>query len=147
MDGFVNFVLSRLNQVNTLVGQLRGFMNNNNANSGSRLVYSSETPRMCENCGKARAKCRCREKPAAPSGDGIVRVGRETKGRKGKGVTLATGIPLEEEALKQLAKQLKAKCGSGGTVKKGIIEIQGDHRDLLMEELKKAGFTVKRTGG
>jgi translation initiation factor 1 len=122
-------------------------MSNNNSDSGSRLVYSSEAPRMCENCGKPLAKCRCRHKLAAPSGDGIVRVGRETKGRKGKGVTLAMGIPLEEEALKQLAKQLKAKCGSGGTVKNGVIEIQGDHRDLIMEELKKGGFTVKRGGG
>ena len=122
-------------------------MSNNNSDNGSRLVYSSETSRMCESCGKSSAKCRCRQKPAVPSGDGIVRVGRETKGRKGKGVTLATGIPLDENALKVLAKQLKAKCGSGGTVKNGVIEIQGDHRDLLLEELKKAGFTIKRTGG
>ena len=147
MDAPVNFVLSRQNQVNSQVGHLRGFMSNKNSDSGSRLVYSSEASRMCGNCGKPRAKCRCRQKSAAPSGDGIARVGRETKGRKGKGVTLAAGIPLEEEALKQLVKQLKAKCGSGGTIKNGVIVIQGDHRDLIMEELKKKGFTVKRTGG
>ncbi len=122
-------------------------MGKNNSDNDSRLVYSSEAPRMCENCGKPLAKCRCRHKPAAPSGDGIVRVERETKGRKGKGVTLVMGIPLGKEALKKLAKQLKAKCGGGGTVKNGVIEIQGDHRDLIMEELKKVGFIVKRSGG
>ena len=118
-----------------------------NYDSGSRLVYSSEAPRMCENCGKLFAKCKCRQKPATPPGDGIVRVGRETKGRKGKGVTLATGIPFEEEALIQLVKHLKTKCGSGGALKNGVIVIQGDHRDLIMDELKKMGFTVKPTGG
>lgn len=102
---------------------------------------------MCKKCGKPEVDCRCRQKPAAVSGDGIVRVGRETKGRKGKGVSLVTGVPFEGEALTQLARRLKAKCGSGGTVKNGVIEIQGDHRDRLMEELTKEGFTVKRAGG
>ncbi len=76
-------------------------------------------------------------------GDGIVRVGRETKGRKGKGVSLVTGVPLEGEALLQLARRLKTICGSGGTVKNGIIEIQGDHRDRLLEALGKEGFVVR----
>jgi translation initiation factor 1 len=74
-------------------------------------------------------------------------VQRETKGRKGKGVTLVQGIPLEDEALKNLARKLKSKCGSGGTVKDGVIEIQGDHRDRLVEVLQKEGYTVKRAGG
>ena len=74
-------------------------------------------------------------------------MGRSTKGRKGKGVTVITGIPLDRDELQQLAKQLKQKCGSGGTVKEGAIEIQGDHRDTLVEELKKHGFTAKRSGG
>lgn len=76
-----------------------------------------------------------------------MRVGRETKGRKGKGVTLATGIPLPEAELAALAKELKRICGSGGTVKDGVIEIQGDHRDRLTEELERRGYTVRRTGG
>ena len=72
---------------------------------------------------------------------------RETKGRKGKGVTVITGIPLGPSELAELAAQLKRKCGSGGTVKDGVIEIQGDHRDLLVEELKARGWAVRRAGG
>lgn len=79
--------------------------------------------------------------------DGVVRVGRQTKGRRGKGVTVITGLPLRGEALAQLAKQLKQRCGAGGTVKDGVIEIQGEHRDLLVQELSGQGYTVKRSGG
>ncbi len=75
-----------------------------------------------------------------------MRVGRESKGRKGKTVTLVTGVPLGEEALRELASDLKRLCGSGGSVKDGMIVIQGDHRDLLLGELKKRGFTVKKVG-
>ena len=93
-------------------------------------------------------KCRCKETPATTqASDGIVRVGRETKGRKGKAVTTVTGLPLEAAALKALAKDLKSRCGTGGTIKAGVIEIQGEHRDLLMEELQKRGYTVRRSGG
>jgi translation initiation factor 1 len=74
-------------------------------------------------------------------------VGRETKGRKGKGVTVITGLPLAPAGLKGLARELKARCGSGGTVRDGIIEIQGDHRDLLVEELGKRGWQARRSGG
>ena len=77
----------------------------------------------------------------------MVRVGRETRGRKGKGVTVVTGVPLAGDALDELASRLKRLCGSGGTVKDGVIEIQGDHRDLLVAELAKHGWTVKRSGG
>ncbi|MFA7256704.1 MAG: stress response translation initiation inhibitor YciH [Kiritimatiellales bacterium] len=87
------------------------------------------------------------QKPSAPKGDGIVRVGRETKGRKGAGVTVITGIPSHPEGLEKLAKQFKQQCGTGGTVKNGTIEIQGDHRDILVDELQKLGYTVKRVGG
>ena len=80
-------------------------------------------------------------------GDGIVRIGRETKGRKGKGVTIISGVPLDPPGLLALGKELKKRCGSGGTVKDGIIEIQGDHRDMLLEELQKRGWKVKRCGG
>jgi translation initiation factor 1 len=79
--------------------------------------------------------------------DGVVRVGRETKGRKGAGVTIITGIQTHPEGLKQIAKELKQKCGTGGTVKNGVIEIQGDQRDLLVKELSSRGYTVKRSGG
>jgi translation initiation factor 1 len=87
------------------------------------------------------------QKPQAPQGDGTIRVGRETKGRKGAGVTVITGIPSHPEGLEKLAKQFKQQCGTGGTVKNGVIEIQGDHRDLLVTELQKLGYTVKRSGG
>jgi len=79
--------------------------------------------------------------------DGIVRIGRETKGRKGKGVTLITGVPLNSTALKDLAKRLKQKCGTGGTIKEGIIELQGDHRTRLLTELEAEGYKVKLSGG
>ena len=78
---------------------------------------------------------------------GIVRVGRETKGRRGKGVTVIHGAPLAGAALEELGARLKRACGSGGTVKDGVIEIQGDHRDFLVQELAKLGWTVRRSGG
>ena len=84
---------------------------------------------------------------AASNGDGIVRVGRETKGRKGKGMTVITGVRLHPEGLRDLARKLKQKCGTGGTLKNGKIEIQGDHRDLLVAELQAMSYTVKRSGG
>jgi translation initiation factor 1 len=76
-----------------------------------------------------------------------VRVGRQTKGRKGKGVTVITGLPLAAAELQQLGKELKQRCGAGGTTRDGVIEIQGDHRDLLVEELQKRGYAAKRSGG
>ncbi len=87
------------------------------------------------------------KKPAVPKGDGVVRVGRETKGRKGAGMTVVTGVPLHPDGLKDLAKKLKQKCGTGGTVKGRVIEIQGDHRDLIVSELSQLGYTVKKAGG
>jgi translation initiation factor 1 len=79
-------------------------------------------------------------------GDGNVRVGRATAGRKGNGVTTITGLPLPEAELLELARKLKARCGCGGTVKDGVIEIQGEHRDLLVAELIKSGYKAKRSG-
>lgn len=110
------------------------------------IVYSTAYGRMCPNCSKPVAECGCRKKQEIPKGDGIVRVGRETKGRKGKGVTVISGVPLDEPGLKELARQLKAVCGAGGTIKDGVIEIQGDHREALLQEVKKRGWTVKRVG-
>ena len=115
--------------------------------SSSRLVYSTEKGRVCPDCRQASADCRCKALAAVPKGDGIVRVSLDTKGRKGKGVTLVRGVPLAADALTALAKQLKANCGSGGTVKDGVIEIQGDHRDTVVTALQKQGMTVKRAGG
>lgn len=114
--------------------------------SAGGLVFSTEQGRMCPDCRNPVADCVCGQS-SPPSGDGIVRVSRETKGRKGKGVTLVTGIPLAEKELKAFAKVLKAKCGTGGTVKDGVVEIQGDQRDILVPLLQAKGWTVKRAGG
>ena len=114
----------------------------------SGTVYSTEHGKMCPECNRPKAQCECRKKKAASSrGSGDVRVGRETKGRKGKGVTIVTGLPLDCEQLRELGRELKQKCGTGGTVKNGQIEIQGDHRDLLVTELRNRGFKAKRSGG
>ena len=119
-------------------------MAKNKANGG--LVYSTEFGRMCPTCSEPLEQCRCNEE-SVPDGDGIVRVSRETKGRKGKGVTLISGVPLKPSELKQLAKKLKQRCGTGGAVKDGVIEIQGDQRDLLVAELQAKGYQVKKVGG
>jgi translation initiation factor 1 len=105
----------------------------------SRLVYSTETGRIKPQDDKPTID--------NTSGDGTVRLKRETKGRKGKGVTLVTGVPLAEAELKKLAKTLKQKCGVGGAVKDGVIEIQTDDRDKLKQLLEAQGFTVKLAGG
>ncbi len=122
-------------------------------------VYSTERGgRICPKCGRPEAQCICSKKKDRgsdevpvktnqPPRDGIVRIMRDNKGRKGKTVTLVYGVPLGEEALKALSSDLKRKVGSGGAVKDGVIEIQGDHRDVLLEELKARGFTVKKAGG
>ena len=104
---------------------------------------------MCPDCGRAIAECVCAalKVEAIPAGDGIVRISRQTKGRKGKVVTLITGVPVNENELRRLAKQLKRKCGAGGTVKDGVIEIQGEYGDTLLDELNKQGYCVKRAGG
>ena len=116
-------------------------------NGNSRLVYATDQGRMCPGCGKPVTACACAARQGRPQGDGIVRISRQTKGRKGKGVSCVTGIPLPPDALEALAKQLKQRCGAGGTVKDGVIEIQGDHRETLAAELKKLGYTVKLAGG
>jgi len=114
---------------------------------GSRLVYSSEHGRVCPECGRPRARCVCRETAAAPGGDGVVRVRRERKGRRGKTVTTISGVPLSRDELGELAAELKRRCGTGGSAKNGVIEIQGDHGDALIEALPSRGYSVKRAGG
>ena len=119
-------------------------MKSNNAAGG--LVYSTDAGRMCPACRMAVAACVCAQARSAPAGDGIVRVSRETKGRAGKGVTLVKGLALDAAALALLGKQLKAACGSGGTVKDGVIEVQGDHCERVIALLQAQGRTVKRAG-
>lgn len=109
-------------------------------------MYSTESGRMCPGCRQPVDQCHC-GKPVTPVGDGIVRVSRETKGRGGKAVTLVKGLALDAAALTVLGKQLKAQCGTGGTVKDGVIEIQGDHVERVMTSLMAMGHVVKRAGG
>ena len=116
------------------------------SDSNHRLVYSSGAGRICPKCQKPHLSCICRKIAAAVT-DGIVRVRRESKGRGGKTVTVITGIPVDETALKEVATALKKRCGTGGTVKEGVIEIQGDHRELLLSELAARGYKVKAAGG
>ena len=118
-----------------------------NSLSRSGLVYSTDAGRMCPDCRQPAAACICKQLKAAPKTDGAVRVSRSTKGRGGKTVTLVTGVPLDETALVKLAKQLKAACGSGGTVKDGVIEVQGDHCNTVLQALLKQGYAAKRAGG
>mgnify|MGYP003825770889 CR=1 FL=1 len=116
----------------------------------SRPVYSTELGRLCPACGAPQTGCLCKAKAAAAAvatGDGVARVRLETKGRKGKGVTVIAGVPLTADELARLGTQLKQRCGSGGTVKDGVIEIQGDHRDTVLAELARQGFRAKRAGG
>lgn len=114
------------------------------------LVYSTESGRLCPGCGESLDACKCEEHADAErvaALDGVVRIRRETSGRKGKGVTTVSGVPLVEKELKMLAKKLKQQCGTGGSVKDGVIEIQGDHRDALKAALEGKGYTVKLAGG
>ena len=112
------------------------------------LVYSTDGGgTMCPACRRPIAQCACGDAAARATGDGVVRVSRETAGRGGKAVTVVRGLALDAAALTVVAKQLKAVCGSGGTVKDGVIEVQGDHCDRVIEALKKRGHAVKRSGG
>lgn len=119
----------------------------------ARTVYSTRNSarpgRICPDCRMPKENCQCRRKKpdAAPAGDGVVRVRREVKGRRGKPVTTIAGVPLGEAELRELASELKRRCGSGGSLKAGVIEIQGDHRDELVPLLEARGFQVKRAGG
>lgn len=117
------------------------------ARQNDGLVYSSGSGRACANCGQPVAKCICRHSPRVSRGDGIVRIRREVKGRRGKTVTTISGVPLPQDELRNLAAELKRRVGTGGSTKDGVIEIQGDHCDLLAAELRERGYTVKRAGG
>lgn len=119
-------------------------------NAFAGLVYSTEHGQMCPTCRQPENACTCaaaKEAARIAASDGVVRVSRETKGRKGKGVTLVKGLPLPLPELTALAKLLKARCGTGGTIKDGVVEIQGDHCEAVMAYLLAAGWQVKRAGG
>jgi translation initiation factor 1 len=115
-----------------------------------RLVYSTDGGRIntCPTCGQPYKQCSCDQstQPTRKS-DGIVRVRLERKGHGGKTVTVIDGIIGSDTELAALAQQLKKLCGSGGTVKDGIIEIQGDHCEKVMAKLTALGYKVKRAGG
>lgn len=111
----------------------------------SSLVYSTERGDLRGDDAEAAREARDQARLAGL--DGIVRIRRETSGRKGKGVTTVSGVPLAEEALKKLTAELKKRCGSGGALKDGVIEIQGDHRDTLKRALETQGYQVKLAGG
>jgi translation initiation factor 1 len=116
--------------------------------SNGGLVYSTETGRMCPTCRQPVAQCTCKTAAnAAPVGDGNVRVSLQSKGRGGKSVTLVKGVALDPMALAVLGKQLRTACGAGGTVKDGVIEVQGDHCDTILQALAKLGHRAKRAGG
>lgn len=103
----------------------------------SRLVYSTDSGRIDQP----------EAAPQVGPSDGVVRIQRETKGRKGKGVTIIRGLPLPQDELKKIAKQLKKLCGVGGSVKDFDIEMQGDQRDACKAFLEKQGYQVKLAGG
>ena len=119
----------------------------NKSDSGG-LVYSTEGGRMCPACRKPVAECICHE-GAAPGSqkDARVRVSRETQGRGGKAVTVVRGLTLDAAGLAALGKRLRTACGAGGTVKDGVLEVQGDHCERVIECLKQEGWSAKRSGG
>jgi translation initiation factor 1 len=117
------------------------------SSSKGGLVYSTDGGRMCPECRQMLAGCVCKTVARTlAAGDGVARVTRETKGRGGKSVTLIKGLSLDPLALALLGKQLRTACGSGGTVKDGVIEVQGDHCERVIEALKKYGHSVRGGG-
>ena len=111
------------------------------------LVYSTDVGRTCPDCRQSVLSCRCKQARLPQNCDGLVRVALSTKGRGGKSVTVIKGVPLGDKELALLGKQLRSACGSGGTTKDGIIEIQGDHCVSVILTLEKLQFSVKRVGG
>jgi translation initiation factor 1 len=114
-----------------------------------KIVYSTGSGRICPGCRRPIAQCACKDaaRRALRADSGTVRVSRQTHSRAGKAVTVISGLPLAAAELELLASELKRRCGSGGTVKDGAIEIQGEHRDMLVAELVRRGFAAKRAGG
>jgi translation initiation factor 1 len=113
----------------------------------ARVSRDAGVSSLCPNCRRAARECVCPKGAPGAASVRAVRVGRETKGRAGKGVTTVTGLPLPKSDIEALAAEFKKRCGSGGTVRNGVIEIQGDHRDTIVAELAKLGWPAKRSGG
>jgi translation initiation factor 1 len=113
------------------------------------IVYSTGLGRMCPGCRRPLAQCVCKTTTgkAVRADAGRIRVSRQTQSRAGKAVTVITGLPLAAGELELLARELKRHCGSGGTVKDGVIEIQGEHRDAVVAQLALRGFAAKHSGG
>jgi translation initiation factor 1 len=110
-------------------------------------VYSTDQGRICPSCNQPVVNCRCKLQTAIPAGDGVIRISRETKGRKGKGVTLASGFQLAGDELKALAKELRQQLSTGGSIKDGVLEFQGDQRAAIKSLLEKQNYKVKISGG
>jgi translation initiation factor 1 len=113
----------------------------------NRGILSDEHKSLCPNCRRAARECVCPKGAPGAARLSAIRVGRETKGRAGKGVTTISGLPLSAADIDALAAQLKKRCGSGGTVRNGVIEVQGDHRDLIVAVLGQLGWQAKKSGG
>ncbi len=113
----------------------------------AKIVYSTGIGTLCPNCRRAVRECVCPKGAPGAAKPAIVRVGRETKGRAGRGVTTVSGLPLAQAELVELSAKLKRRCGSGGTLRDGVIEIQGEHRDAIVAELLKLGWQAKKSGG
>ncbi len=113
----------------------------------ARIVYSTGIGTLCPNCRRPVRECVCPKGAPGAAKPAAIRVGRETKGRAGKGVTTVLGMPMNEAQLAELAAKLKKRCGSGGTVRDGVIEIQGDHRESIVAALIKLGWQEEKSGG
>jgi translation initiation factor 1 len=112
-----------------------------------RIIYSTGVGSLCPNCLRPVRECVCPSGAPGAVKAGAVRVGRETKGRAGRGVTTITGLPMGRSEMESLAAMLKKRCGSGGSVRDGVVEIQGDHRDVIVAELNRLGWPAKKAGG
>ncbi len=121
------------------------FMSMSDPVDNTRLIYSTSQGSICPGCAQSVDSCACRQikKISIPKTDGKPSLRYETKGRKGKGVTLISGLPLSEADLWGLVKKLKQRLGTGGSVKGYALELQGDHREQVAQELRKLGFAVK----
>ena len=121
---------------------------NKSKESDYRVVYTTEEGAVCPECKRPKAKCSCADaRRREVKGDGNVRVRRETNGRGGKTVTTIAGLAMNQVELQSLLKDLKRVCGAGGAMKDGVLEIQGDHCDLVLRELDRRGIRAKHAGG